>query len=81
MFAGPKPDPARKLGSPICPKTRPLFKKNPEVNPNKPVDRKVLILKLLLMTRPLKGRILTSPQTLSLPRPMLNRQRQTGLVR
>ena len=81
MFAGPKPDPARKLGSPIRPKTRSLKKKNQEVNRNRLVNRKALILKLLLMIHPLKDNIPMNQQMLSLPHPILNRQNPTGLVR
>ena len=75
LFAETKPDPARKLGSTIRPKTQPLLNKNQEVN------RRALILKPPLMTRPFKAKTLMNQQTLSLPRLTLNRQSQTGLVR
>ena len=75
LFAGPKPDPARKLGSPIRPKTRPLLKKNLEVT------RKALLLKPPLMNRPFQTEILMNQQKLILPFLILNRQSQTGLVR
>ena len=52
----------------------------PRGEPEQLVDRKALILKLLLITRPLKAKILMSQQTLILPHLMLNRQNQTGLV-
>ena len=81
MFAGPKPDPARKLGSPIRPKTRPLLKKNPEVNRNKLVNRRAFILKPPLMNRPFKAKTPMNQQTLNLLCLILNRQSQTGPVR
>ena len=80
LFARPKPDPARKLGSPIHQKTLLPKKKNQEVNRSKLVNRKTSILKQLLMIRPLTANILTNPQMLSLPPLMLNRQNQTGLI-
>ena len=81
MFVGPKPDPARKLGSPIRPKTRSLKKKNQEVNRNKLVNWKVLILKPPLMNRLFKIGILMNHQKPILPCLTLNQQLQTGLVR
>ena len=81
LFAEPKLDPARKLGSTIRLKTQPLKKKNQEVNRNKLVNRRALILKPPLMTHHFNAKTLMNQQTLSLPRLTLNRQSQTGLVR
>ena len=80
MFAEPKPDPARKLGSTIRQKTRQFLKKSREVNRTKLVNRRVLILKPPLMNRPFKIGILMNHQKLTLPCLTLNRQLQTGLV-
>ena len=80
MFAGPKPDPARKLRSPIRQKTLLPKKKNQELNRSKQVNWKASILKQLLTIRPLTASILTNPQMLSLSPLMLNRQNQTGLI-
>ena len=76
-----KPDPARKLRSTICPKTRPLLKKNQEVTQTRLVNRRAHILKRPLTTRPFKAKTLMNQQTLNLPRLTLNRPSQTVLVR
>ena len=81
LFVEPKPDPARKLGSPIRPKTQPLLKKNPEVNQNKLVNQRALILKPPLLNHPFKAKTLMNQQTLCLPHLTLNWPSQTGLVR
>ena len=81
LFAEPNPNLARKLGSIIRPKTQTLLKKNQEVNRTKLVNRRALILKPPLTTRPFKAKTLMNQQTLNLPRLTLNRQSQTGLVR
>ena len=81
LSAEPKPDPTRKLGSTIRPKTQTLLKKNQEVTRIRLVNRRALILKPPLTTCPFKAKTLMNQQTLSLPRLTLNRQSQTGLVR
>ena len=79
LSAEPKPDPARKLGSPIRQKTLLLKKNYQEVNRSKQVNRKASILKQLFMICPLTANILTNQQMPSLPPLILNRQNQTGL--
>ena len=81
MSAEPKPDPARKLGSTIRPKTQPVLKRNQEVTRTRLVDRRAFILKLPLTTHPFKAKTRINQQTLSLPHLMLNWPNQTGLVR
>ena len=81
LSAEPKPDPTKKLGSTIRPKTPTLLKKNQEVIRTRLVNRRDLILKPPLTTRPFKAKTLMNQQTLSLPHLTLNRQSKTGLVR